>query len=130
MPEIGSTLGHAAARRKQLNNIRSGLMDRPGIARRGGPPPPTAPAQDRTSPREDALAATNVRHPTPEVDEEKAPPTQPQEGDQPPPITFDEETRNELLTQIEPFIVQMKLDKRAKLHRRIGRARKFFGGGV
>ena len=127
MPDTGSTLANAAARRQQLNKIRSGLMDRPGIARRGGPPPPTAPAQDRTSPREDALAATAARHPTPDEPSEPLPP---QEGDQPAPITFDQETRDELLAQIEPFIVQMKMDKRAKLHRKIGRARKFLGGGV
>jgi hypothetical protein len=43
---------------------------------------------------------------------------------------MDDEMRNELMAQIRPFILQAKKAKRAKLHRKLGRARKFFGGGV
>ena len=66
---------------------------------------------------------------TPEEAQE-APPPPLQEGEELPPIAFDEDTRLELLEEIKPFIIQMKMEKRAKLHRRIGRARKFYGGGI
>ncbi len=130
MAETGSVLANAAARRATLNKVRSGLLDRPGIARQGGPPPPTAPAQDRESPQEKSLEGARAT-PLKGVQEEGQPP----ESGVPPeqvinPLGLDEEAQQELMSRIEPFLEQMKKEKRAKLHRRIGRTRKFFGGGV
>ena len=59
-----SFLANAAQRRQSLNKVRAQLLDRPGIARRGGPPPPTAPAQDRTSPQQRSLAQSQEEQPS------------------------------------------------------------------
>ena len=131
----GSVLANAAQRRRGLNSVREALLDKPGISRRGGPPPPTVPAQDRTSPREEVLAAN-------EVPVEQVPPESTLEAEgreQPGPtqseqpvnsLGLDEETRKEFLAQIEPFLVQAKMEKKVMLHRKIGRSRRFFGGGI
>lgn len=122
-----SFLENAANRRAKLNRVREQLLDR-----RGGPPPPTAPAQDRTSPQEDALA----KRPQPPEQSQPvgAPPARPgpaetpqqQPGDQ---LGLDEEQRAEFLGQIGVFLDQMKTEKRAALHQSIGRVRRFFGSG-
>lgn len=130
MAEVGSFLANSVQRRQTLNKVRSGLLDRPGIARTGGPPPPTVPAQDRKSPQEKSLEGERAT-PLKGGQEEG----QPLEVGVPPeqvvnPLGLDAETQQDLMSRIEPFLDRMKLEKRAKLHRRIGRTRNFFGGGV
>ncbi len=131
MTEMGSTLANAQARRRSIVKARQELLDRPGVARRGGPPPPTAPAQDRTSPQEEAMAQradANVPPPQPEAERpEVAPEGQPAAPEN---QIFDEETRTMLLDQIRPFLSDLRQQKMAQLHRRVGRARRFFGSGV
>ncbi len=127
----GSFLANSVKRREQLNKTRQALLDQPGIPRRGGPPPPTAPAQGRKSPQQQATTQRRG---------EEAPVTRGEEGQIAPSPTrqekpadalnLDPETRQELLEMIEPFILQAKKEKKAKLHRRIGRSRKFWGGGL
>jgi hypothetical protein len=128
MPTQGSPsfLANAANRKRGLAKVRESLLDRPGIARTGGPPPPTAPAQNRTSPQERAVAQTREA-PTPGGRPEA--PTPPVVG-QANALGLDDETRQELMAQITPFIEQVRKEKRAKMHRTLGRSRKFFGGGV
>jgi hypothetical protein len=123
-----STLANAFNRKRGLAKVREGLLDRPGIPRRGGPPPPTAPAQNRTSPQEQALQQPRPQGAAPQA----TPPTLTPTREERPvnALGLDDETRQELMAQITPFLTQMKMQKRAKLHRRIGRSRKFFGGGV
>jgi hypothetical protein len=126
-PGSSSTLANAENRKRGLAKVRESLLDRPGIARTGGPPPPTAPAQDRASPQERAVAQTRAAPVSGERPEGQA--AAPGE----PPINalgLDEPTRQEFLAQITPFLQQVKKEKRAKLHRKIGRSRKFMGGGV
>lgn len=128
-----SFLVNVTNRRRALLRVREELLDRPGIPRRGGPPPPTVPAQERTSPQEQALEEGQVEAPQAESKLEA-------EGQAMPALTREEqpvnvlglsdEDRKELLAQIEPFLRQVKMEKRAKLHRKIGRSRKFFGGGL
>ncbi len=131
MADTGSTLANAAARRRGIVKARQELLDRPGIARRGGPPPPTAPAQDRTSPQEQALAQ-RVDDTAPPAPPEEALPEVSPEGQPAAPEKqiFDEETRAMLLDQIKPFLSDLRQQKMAKLHRRVGRVRRFFGSGV
>lgn len=128
----GSFLANSAQRRRGLNRVREALLDRPGIARQGGPPPPTAPAQDRTSPQEQALAPSEGEA-APETTAEARGRTEPGLTKEEQPVSaipIDDETRQELLAQIKPFVLQARKVKRAQLHRKIGRVRKFFGGGV
>ncbi len=125
----GSVVANAAARKRQLANVRKNLLDRPGTVRRGGPPPPTAPAQDRTSPREQAMARSQELRPI-AAEEGQQRPAQPQDADQKAPGLFDEATRARLLEQAQPFLAEMKMEKMAQLHKKIGRARRFWGGGV
>ena len=126
----GSTLANNAARKRSLASVRTALLDGPGTKRRGGPPPPTAPDGDRTSPQEDTQAAIQQQAPTEtpaggEVPEEP----QTQDVNQSPGL-FNEETRARLMEQSQPFLTQMKMKKMAQLHNKIGRARRFWGGGV
>lgn len=126
----GSSFLEAAARRKKgLAQVRSNLLDRPGVARTGGPPPPTAPAQDRTSPQQQAVAQTRAA-PQPAARSQQAA-TAPVEGQRPvSTLNLDPQTRQELLGQIQPFLDQMQKERRARLHPTLGRSRKFFGGGI
>ncbi len=133
MADTGSTLANAAARRRSIVKARQELLDRPGIARRGGPPPPTAPAQDRTSPQEEALAPEGEEEVQgqppvgPEVPVRTPTNAQPAAGEE---QVFDEDTRAMLMEQIEPFLDRMRKQKLAKLHTKLGRSRKFYGGGI
>lgn len=126
----GSPLANNVARKRQLASVRTALLDGPGTKRRGGPPPPTAPDQSRTSPQEETQAAiqSQASAETPASGEQPAQPQQ-QDVNQTPGL-FDPETRARLLVQAEPFLAQMKMKKMAQLHRRIGRARRFWGGGI
>ncbi len=124
-----SFLQNASNRRKQLLQVRDRLLDRPGIARQGGPPPPTVPAQDRTSPQEDAVATL---HPPEGIPEQATPEGVANTADSTPGggLSLDEETREELLESIRPVVAQMRVEKRAQLHQDLGRVRRFFGGGI
>jgi hypothetical protein len=122
----GSVIANAAARKRQLANVRTALLDKRGTNRRGGPPPPTAPAQDRTSPQEQALA--QERNIPLKIQPEGAPAQQP--GTDKPARLFDDDTRARLLQQIEPFLIEQKKQKLAQRHRRVGRVRRFWGGGL
>ncbi len=128
----GSFLANASNRRRALNRVRTALLDRPGIPRQGGPPPPTAPAQDRTSPQEQALAENPVEAPPRSESEEEGRITPAPTREEMPVnvLGLDDEMRQELLDQIEPFLTEVRMEKKAQLHRTIGRARRFFGGGV
>jgi hypothetical protein len=129
MAEAGSFLANAAARRRTLTAARDALLDRPGTVRRGGPPPPTAPAQDKTSPQQDALA----KRPQPPEQAQLPGEPAPAPGQQPQPagdqLGLDPEQRAEFLGQITSFLDQMKAERRAELHPSVGRVRRFFGSG-
>ena len=124
-----SFLQNASNRRKQLLQVRERLLDRPGIARQGGPPPPTIPAQDRTSRQEDELAKL---HPPEGIPKQDGPEEVTTTADSTPEggLSLDEETREELLESIRPVVAQMRVEKQAQLHRDLGRVRRFFGGGI
>jgi hypothetical protein len=135
MPQVGSSsfLANASNRKRALAKVREGLLDRPGIPRRGGPPPPTVPAQNRTSPQERAVQQSRPQSAGPQgAGPQATPPTLAPTREERPvnALGLDDETRQELMAQITPFLTKMKMQKRAKLHRKIGRSRKFFGGGV
>lgn len=131
MPDSGSYLANAAARRRGLLKAHQELLDRPGVARRGGPPPPTAPAQDRVSPQEEALEQRADADVPPPPPEERRPEVAPEgQPAAPEKQLFDEETRAMLLDQIRPFLSNLRQQKMAQLHRRVGRVRRFFGSGV
>ncbi|KKN84468.1 hypothetical protein LCGC14_0289300 [marine sediment metagenome] len=123
-----SFLANSLKRKAELTKVRGALLDQPGIPRRGGPPPPVSPAQDKTSPQQKALAGK------PEAG--AAPTDQPIEGvpseeqAKTPAIDVDPETRQEMLGQIDMFLKHVKQVKRAKLHQSLGRSRKFWGGGL
>lgn len=126
----GSYLANAANRRKGLNRVRQALLDRPGVARQGGPPPPTAPAQERTSPQQQALGKSRAQQqPTQQRPQARAQ-AAPQQERQRPALNLDAETRQQFLGQIQSFLMQVRREKRARLHTRLGRSRRFFGGGI
>lgn len=124
----GSPLANQVTRKASLAKVRTALLDGPGTKRRGGPPPPTAPAQGRTTGQE-----ITVQNPpgSEEIENQEgaaaAQPTEEQEGK---PGIFDPDTRARLLEQAQPFLTQMKLEKMAQLHKKIGRVRRFWGGGL
>lgn len=130
MPQTGSPsyLANAANRRRGLNRVRQALLDQPGTQRAPASPPPAIPAQ-RPNPQQQAveqIAAAPVPRPAP------APEGQPQPPGTPPQnvLGLDEETRARLMEQITPVLLEIQKQKRAALHRRVGRARRFFGGGL
>ena len=126
----GSPLANNVARKTALAKVRTALLDGPGIKREGGPPPPTAPAQDRTSPQERTQEAIRQQAPA-ETATGSEIPEQPQPQDvNPKPGLFDDETRKRLMENAQPFLTDMKMKKMATLHRRIGRSRRFWGGGL
>lgn len=124
-----SVLANAVARKEKLARVRGALLDQPGIPRRGGPPPPVVPAQGKKSPQQKTLSRT-------ESTSTATPATQPAEGIPPdeqaqtPIVEVDPETRRDMLEQAELFLQHVRRVKRAKLHRTLGRARKFMGGGL
>ena len=121
----GSPLANNVARKAALSKVRTALLDGPGTKRRGGPPPPTVPAE-RPNPKEEALAEQrNI----PNKDEpQPAPETQP--GTEKPAHIFDDDTRGRLMQQVEPFLLEQKKQKLAQMHQRVGRIRRFWGGGL
>ena len=126
----GSPLANNVARKRTLANVRTALLDGPGTKRRGGPPPPTAPAQDRTTGQE--ITVANPPGPEEIANREGAAAAEagpPDEQSQTPGL-FDPDTRARLLEQAQPFLTQMKMEKMAQLHKKIGRARRFWGGGL
>ncbi len=126
---MASFLANSVAQKNKLLKIREQLLDRPGIARRGGPPPPTVPAQDRTSPQEEVIAKL---HPPEGIPEEGVPQATANTADSTPEggLNLDEDTREELLESIRPVVAQMRIEKQAQLHTDLGRVRRFFGGGI
>lgn len=137
MAQTGSSsfLANMAARRRQLTKTRAALLDRQGTARRGGPPPPTAPKQDRTSPQEQAIDESRLRK---RAEIERPRPNEPaeesletgREAQEGVPRLFDEETREELRSQIRPLIKTLRDRSLAKRHRTIGRTRRLWGSGI
>lgn len=131
-----SYLANAQLRRRQLSSIRQQLLDQPGVPAQPAAPA-TAPAQDRTSPQEESLA-NRPQIPTRMEEEQAGTPVPPEgvtpapsaEAGQPPVSLFDEQTRQEILAQAKPFLKELQREKIAQLHRRVGRARRFFGSGV
>ena len=124
----GSPLANNVARKRQLANVRTALLDGPGTKRRGGPPPPTAPAQDRTTGQE--ITVQNPPGPDEIAAGEGVAASESTEEPGQTPGLFDPDTRARLLEQAQPFLTQMKLEKMAQLHKKIGRARRFWGGGL
>ena len=123
----GSPLANNVARKRQLANVRTALLDGPGTKRRGGPPPPTAPA-DRPNPREETLA--QERNLPLKIEQEAEGAAAQQPGTDKPAHLFDDDTRGRLLEQITPFLIDQKKRKMAQRHRRVGRVRRFWGGGL
>lgn len=124
-----SFLEQSARRKSSLAKVRQQLLDRPGIARQGGPPPPTAPAQDRTSPQQQAVQQT--RGPSQQVTQPQQVAGAPVQGQAPAStLNLDPPTRQALLDQITPFVEQIRKERRAKLHPTLGRTRTFFGSGI
>lgn len=133
MAQSGSSsfLANMKARKRGLAQVREGLLDRPGIARRGGPPPPTAPAQNRTSPQEQAIRQGRTEQQSQQARIESKPAEAPATANQAiQGVGLDEGTKEELLTQIRPFLQQARAERRARLHTTLGRTRRFFGGGI
>ena len=133
MAQSGSSsfLANAQARKRGLAKVREGLLDRPGIARQGGPPPPTAPAQNRTSPQEQAIRQGRTEQQSQQARVQSKPAEAPVTQEQAvQSLGLDEGTRQELLSQIKPFLQQAKDERRARLHPNLGRTRRFFGGGI
>lgn len=122
----GSPIANQVARKSSLAKVRTALLDGPGTKRRGGPPPPTAPA-DRPNPREQTLAQQrNLQSSAADQ-----PPASTEPGsDERPAALFDDETRGRLLEQAKPFLADMQSKKRAQLHKRVGRIRRFWGRGL
>ena len=129
MPQSGSPsyLANMARRRKGLLAVREQLLDRPGIPRTGGPPPPTAPAQERVGPQEQALAAEQRVNLPLKIQQERRDAAGAAQEQAP---LFDDETRTRLMEQARPFLQEVQKQKMAQLHRRVGRVRRFFGGGI
>ncbi len=124
-----SFLANAQQRKRSLAQVRTQLLDRPGIARQGGPPPPTAPAQNRTSPQEQSVQQTRSAPPQGAQPQQAAPAAA--EGQRPTStLNLDQPTREALLSQINPFLDQIRKERRAKLHPTLGRTRTFFGSGI
>lgn len=132
-PGGSSFLANMTQRRRQLNRTREALFDRPGIQRQGGPPPARVPAV-RPNPQQQSLdvavedQAAVIRATQPEIPGEspaEEPQTGPAGGSAIPP-----EMREEMLAKIDDFLTEQALQRRAALHRKIGKARRFFGGGV
>lgn len=126
---MASFLANSVAQKNKLLKIREQLLDRPGIARKGGPPPATVPAQDRTSPQEEVIAKLHPPEGIPEggiPDVEAATADSTETGG----MDLDEETREELLESIRPVVAQMRKEKTAQLNKDLGRVRRFFGGGI
>lgn len=66
----GSFLANMAQQRKFLRSMRTELLDRPGIARQGGPPPGVVPA-DRPNPQRTAIKTADsplLGEPAPQED--------------------------------------------------------------
>ena len=131
----GSVLANSAKRRDQLNKARAGLLDRPGLPPRStSRPPAQAPAGDKKSPQEKSLE--DKRRPVEAPAAGPSTDTPAQESRRiekarlkPSPLGLDEQTRSEMKAQVEPFLIEQRKKQRSRLHKTIGRARRFFGGG-
>ena len=124
-----SFLEQSARRKSSLAKVRQTLLDRPGIARQGGPPPPTAPAQNRTSPQERSVQQT--RRPSQQAPQPQQAAPAAAQGERPvSTLNLDPPTRQAMLEQITPFVDQMRKERRARLHPTLGRTRTFFGSGI
>ncbi len=126
----GSFLVNAAKRRDQLNKARAGLLDRPGLPPKSrSQPPPATPAQDKKSPQQKALAkerpAAGTQTSTPAQESRRIE----ENRLEPSPLGLDEPTRSEMKEMVEPFLQDQRNKQRVRLHKVMGRARRFFGGG-
>jgi hypothetical protein len=119
-------------KQKRASNETRRLL---GLGERGVPqpqrgPPPVAPAQPKAQKKAATTQKEEPKRAAAEQQEEQ--PTAPAGGATPQAnvLGLSEEQRQQLLVKILPFLERVKAEKRAKLHRKIGRARRFFGGGV
>ena len=122
----GSFIANSVKRRETLAKTRSALLDQGGLPSRPTPPP-VVPAQDKTSPQQKAL-----RRPQPQAaprQQGTAPAPSEAGTEAPNPLGLDEETKAEFMAVIQPVLDQERQRQRAKLHKVVGRARRFFGGG-
>lgn len=128
-----SPLVNAFNRKRPLAKVRQALLDMPGIPRRGGPPPPTAPDQTKTSPQQKSLSQAKAAPQQGTSEKPQAPVASqaaPQQAQPRPSMNLDDETRREFLGQIEVFLQQRQKERRAQLHTQLGRTRTFFGSGT
>ncbi len=129
----GSVLANAAKRRDQLNAARRGLLDRPGLppkSKAQAPAQVPAPAQsakqkalEDREPVQAPAAGPSTANPAEEsrrIENNRLEPS---------PLNLDEATRSEMKEMVEPFLEEQRRKQRVRLHKVIGRARRFFGGG-
>ena len=130
MTDTGSHLANMQARREQLLKVRAGLLDRPGLPPRSkSTPPPAVPAANKKSPQQKSLSKSTST-PTAAPSDQPTEGIPPDEQAQTPIVEVDPETRRDMLEQAELFLQHVRRVKRARLHRTLGRARKFMGGGL
>ncbi len=126
----GSFLANAATRRDRLNKARAGLLDRPGLPPKSrSRPPARPPAADKKSPQQKSLAqarpAAGSQTSTPAQESRRIE----KNRLEPSPLGLDEQTRSEMKERVEPFLQDQRNKQRVRLHKVMGRARRFFGGG-
>lgn len=132
----GSFLTNSTKRRDQLNKTRQALLDRPGLPPRSqSTPPPAVPAGDKKDAKRNALDKVLERQDQPGnvlQDKRRA---KTGTGDNAEGrinravLNIDPEMRQEMLEQASQFLKHVRRVKRAQLHKTVGRARKFWGGG-
>ena len=132
----GSFLANSAKRRDQLNKARGALLDRPGLPPRSkATPPPAVPAGDKKDAKSNAIEKARERQDQPGnvlQDERRA---KTGAGDNAEGrinravLEVDPETKAEMMEQASQFLKHVRRVKRAQLHKTVGRARKFWGGG-
>ncbi len=129
----GSFLVNAQKRRDQLNKVRAGLLDRPGLPPKSkATPPPQAPAMGKRSPQQKSLQQQQTPAPAKAEQKPQEKSKQLAKGEEAPvtgALNLPDEVREEMLAEAEPFLREQRLKQRVSLHRTIGRARRFIGGG-
>ncbi len=132
----GSFLTNTTKRRDSLNKTRQQLLDRPGLPPKSkSTPPPAVPAGDKKDAKRNALEKVQEREDQPGnvlKDDRRA---KTGVGDNAEGridravIGLDEETKADMMEQATQFLKHVRRVKRAQLHKTVGRARKFWGGG-
>ena len=132
----GSFLNNATARRASLNKTRKTLLDRPGLPPRSkSQPPPAVPAGDKKSNRQNAIEKTQERQNQPgnvlkdEARKKTGAGNAEEKRINKSVLNIDPEVKAEMMEQAKTFLNHVRRVKRAQLHKTVGRARKFWGGG-